>query len=110
MPYDNKEITASLAVYFDEKKWLELKDLFPNTLKARDEYVTEAQKIAYNDKKLQKQMSSPDQKVTPDTSIPVERAFSALKDIKNQKHNRLTYENVEALLLEYQHFRSNKSQ
>lgn len=44
----------------------------------------------------------------PYSSIPVERTFSALKDIKNQKRNRLTCENVEALLLGYQHFHCEK--
>jgi hAT family C-terminal dimerisation region len=40
--------------------------------------------------------------VLPHSSIDVERAFSALKDIKNIKRSRLTIEHQEACLLSCQ--------
>jgi len=121
---------------FDFEKWLKLKDSFPNILKTkkmRDDYVNEIKKIEYGYKKMQNQLQNTMEKMTPLTvwrnhaktypnafevakaifvlpysSIPVERVFSALKDIKNKKRNRLTCENIEALLLGYQHFHSEK--
>ena len=140
LPYSNKEIEASLVIFFEEdfnlNKWLGLKDLLPNILKQKkmkDDYVSEVKKLEYSYKKIQNKMTNGLQKISPIkiwqnlassyptiylvarallvlpyTSIPVERVFSALKDIKNQKRNRLSTENVEALLLGYQYFRSQK--
>ena len=42
--------------------------------------------------------------VLPYSSVQVERIFSAMKDIKNVKRNRLSIDNVEACLLGYQAF------
>ena len=42
----------------------------------------------------------------PYSSVPVERIFSNLKDIKTPKRNRLTLDNLEACLMGYQHSKS----
>jgi len=47
--------------------------------------------------------------VLPYSSVEVERIFSAMKDIKNVKRNRLSLDNVEACLLGYQYFNSEKN-
>lgn len=44
--------------------------------------------------------------VLPYSSVPVERIFSNLKDIKTPKRNRLTLDNLEACLMGYQHSKS----
>jgi len=42
--------------------------------------------------------------VLPHFSVPVERVFSSMKNIKNLRRNRLTIQNLEACLLGDQHF------
>lgn len=48
--------------------------------------------------------------VLPHSSVPVERVFSNMKDIKTAKRNRITAENLEAALLVYQKFGEGDSQ
>jgi len=117
---------------YDESKWIGLKDSFPTILKTkkqRDDYTTEIRKIEYNYNKIRQRMLqsmitiSPLKiwqgemlnypniyliaraiTVLPYSSVQVERVFSAMKDIKNVKRNRLSLDNVEACLLGYQAF------
>jgi len=117
---------------YDETKWIGLKDSFPTILKTkkqRDDYTTEIRKIEYNYNKIRQRMLqsmisiSPLKiwqgeisnypniyliakaiAVLPYSSVQVERIFSAMKDIKNVKRNRLSIDNVEACLLGYQAF------
>ena len=121
---------------FSIEKWLKLKDLFPNVLRtsqAKDEYVRETEKMEINYKKLRTRYFNPTVDVSylevwnhlkstypnmnlmartllvlPHSSVPVERIFSSMKDIKVPKRSRLTTQNLEACLLGYQHFGTEK--
>jgi len=46
--------------------------------------------------------------VLPSSTVPVERVFSQLKDVKGPKRSRLTTDNLEASLIIYQEFHSFK--
>ena len=119
---------------YNESKWLALKDLFPNILKTkkqRDDFATEVRKMEYSHGKIRETLRNSITKISPLTlwkreslnypnmylvaqavfvlpysSISVERVFSTMKDIKNRKRNRLTIQNLEACLLDYQATRS----
>jgi len=94
-----------------------LKEYFPNILqieKQRDEFVTEVKRIEYTYERIKERLQNSMVKssplalwksesakysnmyllaraifVLPYSSVPVERVFSAMKDIKNTKRNRL---------------------
>jgi len=115
---------------FNENKWLKLKDLFPNILrtkKQKDDFATEVRRMEYTYTKIKDRLRASTTKISPLTvwknesltypnmyllvkalfvlpysSVPVERVFSNMKDIKNTKRNRLTLDNIEACLLGYQ--------
>jgi len=117
---------------FQAEKWMRFTELFPNILKTskmRDEYVREVEKMEINYRKLKtKYFNAGNQSsyikiwhnlktfypcmyevaralfVLPHSSVPVERIFSTMKDIKTIKRNRLTTQSLEACLLGYQHF------
>ena len=121
---------------YDEAKWIGLKDHFQTILKTkkqRDDYTTEVRKIEYHYNKMRQRMLQSMVSVSPlkiwqsemvtypniyliaravavlpYSSVEVERIFSAMKDIKNVKRNRLNLDNVEACLLGYQYFNSEK--
>ena len=120
---------------YDKDKWLALKTQFPNILKSKkqkDDFATEVRNMEYSYNKIKEKIDKTDKAsllkvwknesitypnmylvaraifVLPYSSMAVERVFSALKDIKNKKRNRLTTENVEACLLGHQATRSEK--
>ena len=121
---------------YDEAKWIGLKDHFQTILKTkkqRDDYTTEVRKIEYHYNKMRQRMLQSMVSVSPlkiwqsemvtypniyliaravavlpYSSVEVERIFSAMKDIKNVKRNRLSLDNVEACL-GYQYFKSEKN-
>ena len=115
---------------YNEAKWLTLRDLFPNILKTkkqRDDFATEVRKMEYTYTRLREKIRTSISKVSPVilwkseaknypnmyllveallvlpySSVPVERVFSSMKDIKTPKRNRLGLDNLEACLLGYQ--------
>ena len=138
LPYTNEILLLCQCIFFeeasDEKKWLRLKDLFPNILrtrKQRDDFALEVGRMGDTYNRIREKLKSTISKtsaltiwkiesesypnvyalvrallVLPYTSVPVERIFSTMKDIVDQKRNRLTVENVEACLLGCQAFKS----
>ena len=120
--------------YDEEGKWLKLKDLFPNILrskKQKDDFTSEVRKVEYTYTKIREKLRNSTSKISPIvlwenesgtypnihllvqslfvlpySSVPVERIFSNLKDIKSPKRSKLTLDNSGACLLGYQMFKS----
>jgi len=138
LPYTNEIMNLTQIIFFeedyDENKWLNLKDLFPNIIKSKkqkDDFTAEVHRMEYTFAKIREKLRNSIGRVSPLTlwkneaqtypnmnllveallvlpysSVPVERVFSSLKDIKTPKRNRLTVFNLEACLLGYQAFKS----
>jgi len=97
------------------------------TKKQKDDFATEVRRMEYTYTKIKDRLRASTTKLSPLTvwkneslvypnmcllvkalyvlpysSVPVERVFSNMKDIKNTKRNRLTLDNMEAYLLGHQ--------
>ena len=136
LPFEDELIEQVQVIFleeFNKNYWLSLGTRFSNILntdKLKESFVNELDNFQFNFKKY-KQIpilsSSPIQMwksfkkpyptmyllamvliVLPHSSVCLERMFSQLRDIKTLKRNRLTIENLEACILNFEHFKSDK--
>ena len=132
LPFQNETLEQSQVIFlekFDKNYWLHLKAHFPNIIKTdqmKERFVNELDNFQYNFKKIKSSLGfelSPIQiwkglkktyptmyvlatalMTLPHSSVCVERIFSKLRDIKTLKRNRLSIENLEACIINFEHF------
>jgi len=131
----NEEVISNMSVVFfkefNQEKWEKLGERFQNviTLSDQQNFKYEVRRLAYNFdeighpliiskgnpieiwtareeeyplcSKLAKALL-----VLPHSTCPVERVFSTMRDFRTPKRSRLSTENLEACLLNYQAFKS----
>ena len=136
LPFENELIEQAQVIFleeFNKNYWLSLGSRFSNILntdKLKENFINELDNFQFNFKKYKQipsYTSSPIQMwkgfkkpyptmyllamalmVLPYSSVCLERIFSQLRDIKTLKRNRLTIENLEACILNFEHFRSDE--